>query len=288
VLVFVELYRQAQNVRRDNARLHAEVSDARRARNEFLAQASHELKTPLSSLILHIQSLELLVKAPPEEALANHAVADKLEAVDRQIQRLTGLINNMFDGSHLLRESPKIVCEELDLVRVTTEACVRFQGAAKVAGAALSMAAPARITGFFERATLDQVLANLLTNAIRHCNRKPIEVGLVADDKVASLRVRDRGAGIALEDRERIFDQFATTTKAGTANGLGLGLFIVRQLVERHGGKVRIESVLDQGSTFIVDWPLNYPRQIDGETDTSWAMRSQKLSASCSSKMTQT
>jgi signal transduction histidine kinase len=117
------------------------------------------------------------------------------------------------------------------------------------------LSASAAIVGFFDRIRMEQVITNLLTNAIRYGGGQPIAVRVAEAGERVRLEVIDRGVGIAPENHERIFERFERVVNPSEASGLGLGLFIARQIVRAHGGDVRVESQLGHGSNFIVEIP---------------------------------
>jgi signal transduction histidine kinase len=109
--------------------------------------------------------------------------------------------------------------------------------------------------GHWDRLRLEQVISNLLSNAAKYGAGHPVEVAVEADGERARLREKDGGIGIAPEDQARIFERFERASGVGHIHGLGLGLWITRQIVEAHGGSIRVESAVGQGSTFVVELP---------------------------------
>lgn len=232
------------------------LEEAVRARDEFLSIASHELKTPLTTMKLQVQSqlrrLERMRGQAPD--------ADQLRRVfqveARQIDRLVRLIEDMLDIARINTGRLEIVREQVDLCELVTDLVDRYAEQLDEAGCTLHLETCEPLVGWWDRFRLEQVAANLLTNAIRYGAGKPIHVSVRADDGNAVLEVRDEGIGIRPEDRERIFRQFERAVPATGISGLGLGLYIVQQIVELHGGRVSVESELGVGSTFTVVLPL--------------------------------
>jgi signal transduction histidine kinase len=212
-----------------------------RARDEFLSIASHELRTPLTTLQLRLQSLRREVTSP------------KLDSSLRQAQRLIALVDNLLDVSRLDSGQLVLRCESFDLVAVTTELLSRFVEVAATAGVVLEVRGDAPIEGSWDRVRVEQIVENLVSNAIKYAANAPIEVEVSADDVVARVTVRDHGPGISVEDQARIFEPFERAVSSRNYGGLGLGLFIARRYAEAHGGRLLLDSTSGEGATFVVE-----------------------------------
>lgn len=237
----------------DNARLYTEARRAIELRDEFLSIASHELRTPLTSLALQVSALQRSLKRP-ETTLAK--VAAKIDTVDRQVGRLTLLVNALLDVSRASAGRLQLTLEPVDLAEVAREVAARLQLDAQNAGCALSLDLPPSLVGNWDRMRLDQVLTNFLSNAIKYGPGQPIEVSLRQRGDRAVLSVRDHGIGIAADDQARIFERFGRAVSPEHYGGLGLGLWIVKVYVDAMGGTVGVESEPGRGSTFSVELPL--------------------------------
>ena len=241
----------------DNARLYKRMQDAVTARDEFLSIASHELKTPLTSLTLQAQLHERAIKRGDPRAYGKERVDAIVKQTEKQVTRLTRLVDDMLDVSRIRAGKLRIQPETFTLGEVVTETVERLRGQFEKAGyAAPSLEIREACVGTWDRMRIEQVVSNLLTNAIRYGNKKPIAVNVGCSDSVARLEVRDQGIGIAPEAQGKIFDRFERAINANEVSGLGLGLFISRQIVSAHGGKISVESELGKGSVFIVELPL--------------------------------
>ncbi len=223
-------------------------------RDEFLSVASHELKTPLTSLSLTLQMLlrnHRRGRATPEETMA------RLEGLRGQIGRLERLIEQLLDVTRIGRGHLAIEREEADLGTIVRETAGRMQGDAGRAACELSVRVEGPVEGFWDPFRLEQVITNLLSNAIKYGAGRPVEVVVAPDpaSDVVRLSVRDQGIGIAPEDLGRIFERFGRAVAPESYGGLGLGLFITRQIVEAHGGQVVVTSQPGAGSTFTVELP---------------------------------
>jgi signal transduction histidine kinase len=233
-----------------------ELRDAVEARDEFFSVATHELKDPLFSLQLSIQ---LLRHSAERQGPVPPHVLQHLDVSERQVTRLGRLIDNMLDVARIVNGRIDLDMETLDLCELAHQIVARFQGQATSSGAVLS-AEPCRpVVGRFDRLKLEQVIGNLLSNAIKYGAGKPIVVRVRGEERWALLEVQDHGAGIAPEDQDRIFGRFQRASDGHKRASLGLGLYIVRSLVDAHGGSVRLRSHPGQGSTFTVLIPWEQP-----------------------------
>jgi signal transduction histidine kinase len=233
-----------------------ELRDAVEARDEFFSVATHELKDPLFSLQLSIQ---LLRHAAERQGPVPIHVLQHLEVSERQVMRLGRLIDNMLDFARIANGRFELDLEALDLCDLAHQVVARFQGQSSSIGTAL-VAEPCRpVVGRFDRLKLEQVLGNLLSNAIKYGTGRPVAVRVRPEEEWAVIEVQDGGAGIAPEDQARIFERFERASTGHKRASLGLGLYIVRSMVEAHGGSVHVRSQPGQGSTFTVKIPWKNP-----------------------------
>jgi PAS domain S-box-containing protein len=239
----------------DNARLFNDAQEAVKVRDEFLSIASHELKTPLTPLLLHIQSIQRLAASSSE--LPSNRVAAKLDTIERQVDRLDKLVNSLLDISRITGQRLQVECDEnVDLVETVKEIATRFSVEMTQKGCTLELDAPGDVVGRWDRLRVEQIISNLLSNAIKFGAGRPIEVTVKSEDGFAVLTVRDLGIGIAPEDQARIFERFERAVAMRHYGGFGLGLWIVRQIVEALGGSIRVSSRVGAGSLFTVELPL--------------------------------
>ncbi len=237
----------------DNARLYHEAQDAVRLRDEFLGIASHELKTPLTPLRLKLQMLQRQVQegAP----LPADKLSESLEVLVRQVRKLTDLVDNLLDVSRISAGRLRLELEELDLAALAAELLSRFAPSAAQLGCTLELHAPEPVTGRWDRLRVEQVVTNLLTNALKYGAGRPVVVRVEGDGERARLTVQDQGIGISEVDLGRIFERFERAVSDRHYGGLGLGLYITRQIVEAFGGTVRVSSQPGHGSTFTLELP---------------------------------
>jgi PAS domain S-box-containing protein len=242
--------------------LYREAVDAVRARDEFLSVASHELKTPISALHLQIETLLRALRKEPETPLPPDKAKEKLALIERQIDRLARLIGELMDVSRITAGRLRLELEETDLVAVVRDVISRHAEEATRASAPIEVDVGDSVIGRWDHLRLEQVVTNLLTNAIKFGAGNPIEIGVEETAERAILTVADRGEGIAPGDVDRIFQRYEQATTSRAHAGLGLGLYIVRQIVEAHGGSIRVESQRGAGSTFTVELPYAPPSPV--------------------------
>ncbi|MBI2388825.1 MAG: HAMP domain-containing protein [Deltaproteobacteria bacterium] len=227
-------------------------NDARRAiqvRDEFMSIASHELKTPLTALWLQVQGLERKAADMPENA------RKAVRAIVRHLQRLDHLIGNLLDVSRIASGRLTIERSEVDLATLVREVAARFDDEARRCGSAIDVDAAGPVVGDWDPFRLEQVVTNLVSNALKYGREKPIAIKVEGDAARGRLVVRDRGIGIAREDVERIFGRYERAVSGRHYAGLGLGLYITNQIVAAHRGVIRVESEPGAGSTFTVELP---------------------------------
>ncbi|HWV36902.1 MAG TPA: ATP-binding protein [Vulgatibacter sp.] len=228
-------------------------------RDTFLSVASHELKTPLTSLQLHLQSIlraSRLGTGPVSGMLER-----KIEMASRQVKRVALLVDELLDVSRITANRLVIQPEEVDLVQIVRELTRRFADDFAGAGSPFFVDLGEPILGDWDALRLEQVLSNLMANALKYGAGKQIEIAVSATDDEAIFSIRDHGIGIASGDQERIFERFQRAVVPGSHyGGLGLGLWIVRQIVHAMGGTVGVQSQLGEGSTFVVRLPRSVAR----------------------------
>jgi signal transduction histidine kinase len=237
----------------EQARLHDELQAAVRIRDDFLSIASHELNTPLTPLKMHLGALRRGRSDPTK-------TEERLAALDRQVDRLAQLVGQLLDVSRIAAGSLRVDREPVDLAAVVRESAQRLEGPLRASGSELRLSTPERLVGLWDPMRLDQIATNLLGNAIKYGERRPIEVTVEpVDGKAVRLQVRDHGIGIAREHLDRIFGRFERAVSVRHFGGFGLGLWIVRQVVEALGGTIEVESAPGEGATFTVVLPRGEP-----------------------------
>jgi signal transduction histidine kinase len=246
---------ERQRVRLQQAEV--DLDAAVRAREDFLRNASHELRTPITSLNLLFQ--HLLRGARDKDALELPAdqVERFLRTSERQFARLNQLVDNLLDIAKEARGRVAMNLEEADLADIVRQAAERVHEQFVAAGSRLVLDLDAPVVGYWDRFRMGHAVTNLLTNAARYGLGNPVRVQLRRGPLTACLSVEDKGIGIRESDLDHVFDRFTRVGPLRQVSGLGVGLHIVRAIVEAHGGTIRVESTVGHGSTFIIELPLS-------------------------------
>lgn len=259
VRVFVELFRRTEQVEQQAREMQRRLAGAVEAREQFLSMASHELRTPLAALSLQIQWLAMNARGEVREPLSAAAVRKQLELAEAQVGRLAGLISALFDVSRVASVESELDLAEADLCRLVRDVGARFVGACKDDGCALELDAHGAIVAVCDAARVDQMIANLMANALKYGAGRPIRLAVRAEDGTAVVTVADRGVGVAPEHHARIFERFDRASSSIAYGGLGLGLYITRRLALAHGGSIDVKSAVGDGATFELRLPLSGP-----------------------------
>lgn len=255
VSAFVELARQRQELQEAKAQLQRAVS----MRDDFMSMIAHELRNPLNSVYLQAQLRRKMLSAdqPPDR----QAMQKMVERDERQIRSMVRLLDDMLDVSRARTGKLAIVPARFDLAASAQAVVEAIQEQANASGVVLSLSAPDTLPIVGDEFRIEQVITNLLTNALRYGQGRPVvvTVGEREQEPEAFVSVRDQGMGIAPEDQERIFEQFERTEGAAQVAGLGLGLYIARQIAQAHQGRLEVRSTPGEGSEFILSLPLPAP-----------------------------
>lgn len=223
-----------------------ELFELAAAKDRFLRIASHELRSPVTALRATAQLLMLdpTVGTDEERRRLLHT------RIDRQTERLVKLVAQLLDSARLSADALPLELEDVDLCKLAREL-------ADEAGPRVHVVGDDELRGRWDRARLEQVLSNLLANALSYSAADaPVELCVGGDEAVARLEVRDRGVGIPADELEQVFAPFYRSAhSSGRHQGMGLGLHITSEIVHRHGGTIRVSSELGVGSTFVVELP---------------------------------
>ncbi|MHC8361825.1 hybrid sensor histidine kinase/response regulator [Pseudomonas sp. LS2P72] len=273
VNVFVELFRQSkamkqqveeleQSRREQEALLQQlqstqlELQQAVRMRDDFMSIVAHEVRTPLNGLILETQLRKMHLARDNAAAFTldkMHAMVDRDE---RQIKSLIRLIEDMLDVSRIRTGKLSIRPTRFDLSALVRSLLQNFAPQVDAAESSVTLEAEQPVVGNWDEFRIEQVISNLLTNALRYGAKSPITVKVYSESGQARVEVRDLGIGIGEENQKRIFQQFERVTAKHAVAGLGLGLFISEQIVAAHGGSITVESRIGEGALFRVCLPL--------------------------------
>ncbi len=241
----VQLYEELQKRIR-------QAEEAVATREEFISLAAHELRTPLTALQLQLQGVLAVEEQVPTSKPLQQRVGRAIESG----RRLASLVEGLLDVSLISQRPLSLHPEPLELGEVVRQVVARFEPAAAKAGCQIELRAGEPVRGQWDRLRIEQVLTNLLSNALKYGVGCPISVRVDREEDQAILQVRDRGPGIAPETRERIFQRFGRAGPVAHYGGLGLGLYLARQAIEAHGGNIRVENEASPGAAFTVLLPL--------------------------------
>lgn len=242
----------------DNAALYKNAQEAIRFRDEFLSIASHELKTPLTPLKLQLQTVGRRVPKLVKDEEGSAWLREKLGVLHRQGERLERLVNEMLDISRIAGGRLRLELELFDLSEVVREVVGRFEEGGEFArfGSKVTTDVGEKIVGRWDRFRVEQVVTNLVSNALKYGEGRPIDIAVSSDGSNATLAVTDHGIGIQPEHLQRIFGRFERAVSSRHYGGFGLGLYIANQIVEAMAGSIDVSSKPGQGSTFKVTLPL--------------------------------
>jgi signal transduction histidine kinase len=241
----------------ENAKLFEEAREAVRARDEFLSIASHELKTPITAMKLRTElELRRLQFGDPETTNCDY-LRKFLSSTNRQLDQLSSLVDTMLDISKIVHGKLTLEKRAVNLSDLIHDLLERSEDQFQSSGSSYHVHEKRRAIGNWDPVKIEQLLINLITNAMKYGLGKPVDISIDVLDHKARLEVRDQGVGIAEKDFRRIFQRFERALTLSEPGGLGLGLYISQQIVAAHQGKIWVESKVGQGSTFIVELPLN-------------------------------
>jgi signal transduction histidine kinase len=233
----------------------AKLIEAVKIRDLFLSAVSHELRNPINALQLTLQGITRAFdgrRAP----LSAEQLKQRLDRASNQVVRLARLVDKMLDVGRIASGRLEIQLEPLDLTQLAKEVVDRMND--EMPEPRIQLRCP-EITIQGDRSRIDQVLSNLLDNAVKYAPSGQIDATVELDGDLLRLSVTDRGIGIAQQDQERIFERFERVSTGKREVGFGLGLWIVREIVSAMRGKVGLTSSPGQGSTFTVEMPFVRP-----------------------------
>lgn len=253
-LSFAQKLTDQSTIAVSNAELYCQVKNSLKARDELLSICSHELRTPLTSLKLQADMTKRIFATGTTE-FSRERIRKFVELSDRQLDRLTRLIEEMLDFSRISGGRLKLNRENLNLEELLKEQVERMGPQANAAKCRLEITCSAPVFGDWDRFRLEQVFTNLIGNAIKYGAGRPVSIRLSQTGENAVVHVLDEGLGISAEDQKRIFQPYERAKNAEHVSGLGLGLYITEQVITAHGGAIHVDSAPGRGSDFVVELP---------------------------------
>ena len=233
------------------------LREAVQARNEFISAAAHELRNPLTPLLMTVQSMRRTMERQAGERHPDtpDPIVTGLARLDRVVQHYVRRCDSMLDIARLSSGTFQVEAADVDIAMLLRGVVEDLTPYADRAGSRIDLLAPDTLAGTWDELAVQQVIENLLSNAIKYGGKKPISVSLREEPGWIVLHVRDEGIGISAADQARIFSRFERAVSRQQKPGFGLGLWVVGRLVAAMGGAVQVSSELGHGSTFSVRLP---------------------------------
>ncbi len=245
---------QRQHAEQERRRLESDrirAEEALRIRDEFLSVASHELKTPLTALQIELFAMRELAGQSTDERLSR-----KLARASRNADRLSRLIEMLLDVSRISTGNLTLKPERFDLCQAVTQVAETMRPTADQAHCEFSCRTPGPIVGTWDRLRVEQIVMNLLSNAFKYSPGAAVTLSVSVEKGEAVIEVRDHGPGVVPQDFERIFERFERGSPRQNQGGLGLGLYVSRQIAQAHGGTIAGRNLPEGGALFTVRLPL--------------------------------
>lgn len=234
-----------------------ELREVLERREQLVAVVSHELRTPLTSLRLNQHLLEAEVRRSTERPIDAEVIGQVAQVMSKQLRRMSRMVEEMLVATHLSLSGLHYHFESVQVSKVVADALEPLSGQVAEAGVALATDVEAGLTACWDPYRIEQVIVNLVSNALKYGEGAPIQVRARAEGEIGVLEVIDQGPGIPPEHLERIFKPFERANSSEAVTGLGLGLYITEQIVKAHGGEVRVTSALKAGTVFTARIPLS-------------------------------
>lgn len=233
-----------------------ELQHSLKMREEFMSLVAHEMRTPLNTLFLEVQVRLAQLAKNNMSAFTPEELQKMLGRGERQLKSIIRLIEDMLDVSRIKNGKLSIKPGDTHLSALVQRIAEDLTPLAKEAGTGFELALEADINGYWDAFRIEQIIINLMTNAVRYGKGQPVHVSLKMDGEQACIQVTDQGIGIAEHELKNIFEAFERGGDNEVKAGLGLGLYISRKLAEAHGGEISVTSRKDAGSTFTLRIPL--------------------------------
>lgn len=264
VSVFVDLFLQSEEIKAKNILLeeaiekskeNKKLKEALNARDEFLMMASHELKTPITPLHLQIQTFIQLFESGAVDKIDRERLIRMLLTSKSQVERLSRLVGELIDVSRLSTGKLELNFTPSSLVEIVKKVLNDFHEEIKKSGSDVTFNFEGDCTGTWDSFRIEQIVINLLTNALKYGLGRPIHLSLSETSDKVFFRIQDQGLGIDKADHQRIFHRYERAVSGNNYSGLGLGLYISCEMVKLHQGSIKVESEKDKGALFIMELP---------------------------------
>jgi signal transduction histidine kinase len=248
---------RVRKAEREQERFLEQAQQALRARDEFATMVVHDLRDPLSGMLLRLGSMARRISEAPGSPIDR--LSSDVAAMRLVVERMDRMLKQLLDATVDAHQRVPLDLDEVDLAALTRDIVERERIRFQEAGCVLSVRAHEPVRGRWDRARLDQVLSNLLANAVAYGKGRPVDVIVDQDADRARLIVRDHGVGISRDDQARIFKSFERAAAHLAPRGFGLGLYTVQRVCEALGGLVAVHSELGEGAEFVIDLPKAGP-----------------------------
>jgi PAS domain S-box-containing protein len=252
---YLDLQRLKGIQREKKARGLAEA--AVKSRDEFLSIASHELKTPLTTVVLQLQTTLRHILTQSLADFSGEKLVKSLTIAEEQSQRLSSLIKDLLNVSLISTGRIELKREPVDMENLIKATIDRFQDQIQASGCKVRLSTNGPVQGNWDALRLEQAFINLLTNALKYGKGKPILITITKQGGYGEVAVQDKGPGVAKKDQKNIFEPFKRATKNHNIQGLGVGLFIAKRIAQAHKGHLKVVSKPGKGSTFLLQVPIS-------------------------------
>ena len=254
-----EIQSKVKALEKTQAELNVVQNDLQRMilmRDQFMSMVAHELRTPLNTLLLDTQVRLLQIDRKVMSGMNADDIKTMLAKNSRQYNSMVRLIDDMLDVTRIRNGKLSVKRAKVCLTNLVNKIVHDFEPIAEVNGTTIQANIQESVNGVWDEFRIEQIIVNLITNALRYGNGKPVIVSVSANDTDAFVEVIDYGVGISAVDQKRIFEPFERASNHGMAAGLGLGLFIARQLAVAHRGSLEVVSGPETGTRFKLSMPL--------------------------------